>query len=144
MFARSALVRILGNSYGTYGTICNFGITWNTNQCIVKTLGSFAFLQSRLYSEDNKNKGSVDAVNLHEKGSKEDEGTLELFDAEEEQNKLSSRNDLSKYKVFKDEDSPIIFDVEEERLIAQSATNISSEKADEFDEIYLERKKNID
>ena len=134
MFIRSALFRIFVQSHRT---LSNVGIS--RNQGMKTTLSSLAFSQSRCYCKDTTNK--KDSLDV-EKENGESEDTIELFQVEEERNKLSKRKDLSKYKVFKDEDSPIIFDVEEERLLAQAASSTLPEKSDKFGGISLERKEN--
>ncbi|KAJ1522230.1 hypothetical protein ONE63_002538 [Megalurothrips usitatus] len=136
MFMTSKLSRIVGDS----GRACSFirsvyearklGISEN------KLRRSPCFV-ARCYSsgEDNQNKNVSHNTELCKEN---DDNTSEVFDLEKERDKIKS-GDLSKYKVFKDEDSPIILDVEEERLLSQTGTSTSVPQRSEFEGISFER-----
>lgn len=136
MLIRSHLTRAMNNSGVFSGGLKCWSIPVNTFE---KCRPDRLTITSRLYSDSGEYRKKRPPQSSEERENKtsKSEETLEVFDLEKERSKLTQRDLLSKYTVFKDEDSPIILDVEEQRLVEQSKTNVAHRS--EFEGISLER-----
>ncbi|XP_034230335.1 protein Iojap, chloroplastic [Thrips palmi] len=131
MFAKTHLLRILSDTSRLINRpsyVLNLAASEQHSRA---TLSGF----TRCFSKDN-NKPFKEGKTAKENNISNDDEVIEIFDVEEEKKKFASSGNLtSKYKVFKDEDSPIILDVEEERLVSRSVNETHVTQQNEFDAI---------
>lgn len=103
-------------------------------------LDKFCGLSSRCYSKfssDKKNELTDSSRSKNQVNARDEKDTHEIVDVEKVQSKFSGSLPSPKYTVFKDEDAPLILDVEEERLLAQ--TSRATVQPNEFEGISFER-----
>lgn len=140
MFVRTAVVRLLNQSRSMIGTSEHgraLKLVYSNVICGVDRLTS---APTRCYSENSsKNNKSFPQTEIsREKKSLAEDENVEMFNLEGERKKLQQATDLSKYDVFKDEDSQLILDVEEEKIFSRTARAVQPER-NEFDGVSLER-----
>lgn len=134
MFGKVPLLRICRDT-SRFVNRTSLVLNLNTNEKSRTSRINSAF--ERCFSEDKTPKNG-ETSNDNNVASVDE--VVEIFDVEEEKKKFHSSGDLSsKYKVFKDEDSPIILDVEEERLVSQAVNNTLVPQPKEFDGVSFQR-----